>query len=156
MTITIKPSQAVKKPDFHATIHTKVSAKAAFDKINDVPAWWSKNFQGSAKKLNDIYTIRFGDIWKMFKVVEFVPNKKAVWEVTDCHMPFLADQQEWKGTKLVWEISEQKDSTQIDFTHAGLTPEIECYALCNKGWTFFIHESLLKLLNENQGDPHDE
>jgi hypothetical protein len=156
MTTITKPANAGKQQDYHATISTKVSAREAFEKINDVAAWWSKKFEGRAQKLNDTFTVRFGEIWKIFKVVELAANKRIVWEVTDCHMPWLADKKEWKGTRLVWEISTRKGSTQVDFTHVGLTPEVECYGDCNRGWTFFIHESLLKLLNENKGDPHED
>src|ERR1700677_2186013 len=119
MNTLTKPANTKSKLDYHTVIKTKVSASEAFNKINDVPAWWSKNFTGTAQKLNDLYTVRFtvesGVIWKTFKVVESVPHRKIAWEVTDCHMPWLANQQEWKGTQLVWEITSRQDATQIDF-----------------------------------------
>jgi hypothetical protein len=39
-------------------------------------------------------------------------------------------------------------------THAGLVPGIECYENCQKGWDFYLRESLQKLLRENEGVPH--
>jgi hypothetical protein len=156
MTALTKPAKNAIRQDYHTTISTLASARETFSKINDVAAWWSKNFGGRAQKLNDTFTVRFGEIWKSFKVIELVANRKMVWEVTACHMPWLVDKQEWKGTKLVWEITGKKDSTQVNFTHLGLTPDVECYDVCDQGWTFFIHESLLKWLNENKGDPHEE
>jgi hypothetical protein len=36
-------------------------------------------------------------------------------------------------------------------THAGLVPGVECYGNCEKGWDFYVGESLLRLLTENTG-----
>ena len=52
-----------------------------------------------------------------------------------------------------FEIWENENATQINFTHVGLIPEVECYENCKKGWNFFIGESLRKLITEGQGQP---
>ena len=38
-------------------------------------------------------------------------------------------------------------------THVGLVPGIECYEDCEKGWDFYIKESLFKFLTEGKGLP---
>ena len=38
-------------------------------------------------------------------------------------------------------------------THVGLTPDKECYEDCNKGWSFYVGESLRKLITEGKGLP---
>jgi hypothetical protein len=146
----------MKPQNYHARITAKITAGEAFEQISRVSSWWSKNFEGSAQKLGDAFTVRFGEVWKRFAVVDVVPEKRIEWEVTDCHMPWLADKTEWKNTYLIWELSAKKDSTQIDFTHVGLIPEVECYDDCKKGWNFYINESLFKLLTENQGLPNKD
>ena len=45
-------------------------------------------------------------------------------------------------------------ATTVTMTHAGLVPGIECYENCQKGWDFYLRESLQKLLRENEGVPH--
>jgi hypothetical protein len=55
-----------------------------------------------------------------------------------------------------WEISTEKNSTQIRFTHIGLVPGIECYKGCEKAWNFYINESLFKLLKKGKGMPELE
>jgi hypothetical protein len=46
--------------DYHCTISANTSANEAFDKIARVPEWWATDFEGNARKLNDIFTVRFG------------------------------------------------------------------------------------------------
>jgi hypothetical protein len=59
---------------------------------------------------------------------------------------------QWNDTRLVWDI-QHKNKTQIMMTHVGLTPEIECFHDCEKGWNFYVKESLAKLITENKGSP---
>ncbi len=143
----------MKTQDYHSSITAHISAKEAFEKIADVNDWWTANFEGSAKKLNDVFTVRFGETFVVFKITEIHPENKIVWLVTDCHLPWLNDKKEWKNTKIVWEISHEKDETKIEMTHVGLTPDVECYENCKKGWDHFINESLFKLFTENKGLP---
>ncbi len=76
-----------------------------------------------------------------------------MWLVTDCYLPLLKDKTEWKDTKVVWEISEKNNSTQINFTRIGLVPEIECYKDCIKGWDQYVKESLFRLLTQHKDFP---
>ena len=83
-----------------------------------------------------------------------IPDKKIVWQVTDCNLHWLKGKKEWNDTKVVWEVSpENKSTTRIRMTHSGLVPGIECYDDGKKGWDFFVGESLRKLLTENKGLP---
>ena len=121
--------------EYHKSITTTVSAEEAFTKISDVSTWWSTNITGSAKHLNDVFTLRVGDSDAVtLQVVEVVPNKKWVWLVTDAQMLWLKDTTEWKNTQIVFEISEGNQQTRIDMTHIGLVPVVECYNVCEDGW----------------------
>jgi hypothetical protein len=82
-----------------------------------------------------------------------VTNKKVVWKVTDCNLHWINNKKEWNGTEVVFEISEKKNSTQMDFTHVGLFPGVECYKDCEVGWNEHVGDSLLKVINEGQGMP---
>ena len=143
----------MKKQDYTATILVKATANKAFKSINQVAAWWTENIEGSSEKLNDVFTIHFGETFVTMKIVESVPDKKIVWNVTDCYLHWLADKKEWKNTEIVFEISAEGDSTRIQFTHIGLTPQAECYDSCVKGWDQYIKDSLAKLINEGKGLP---
>jgi len=63
-------------------------------------------------------------------------------------------QTEWKGTKVVFEISEQDGKTKIRFTHQGLVPQHECYEVCSNAWTGYITSSLYKLITTGKGEPN--
>jgi hypothetical protein len=143
----------MKKQDYNTTITVNATAQEAFENINNVSDWWSKSFEGHSKKLNDIFTVYFGETSVTVKIVELVPNKKVVWHVIDCYKHWLKDKKEWKDTKMTWEISSGKNATQIHFTHFGLVPGVECYNGCEKAWNFYIKESLFKLITEGKGLP---
>ena len=143
----------MKKQNYHCSITANSTANKAVENINRVNAWWTENFEGHSEKLNDIFTVRFGETFVTFKVMEVIAGKKIVWQVTDCYLHWLKDKKEWNDTQLLWEISTNDNLAQIDFTHFGLAPGIECYDNCVKGWDQYIKGSLLKLITEGKGLP---
>lgn len=143
----------MKQLDYHCSITTNVTPKEAIKGISRVADWWAKNFEGNAKNLNDIFTIRFGETYVTFKITEMIADSKVVWLVTDCYLHWLKDKTEWSNTKVVWELSAKNNSTEINFTHVGLLPQVECYDNCVKGWDQYVKGSLQKLLDENKGLP---
>ena len=140
-------------PDFTTTILVPQTPQEAFDAINHVPGWWTTNFEGQSEKLNDIFTVTFGKTFITSKVIELVPGRKIVWQVTDCNKHWLKDKKEWNGTKMSWEISEKDNKTLIRFTHLGLVSKLECYGVCVNAWDEYIKGSLFKLLTEGKGMP---
>ena len=151
----------IENRNYHRTIMVNASAEEAMKKISQVDHWWKKDFSGNAEKLNDTFTVPFGKpSFVDFVVSEFVPDKKVVWKVTDCYLPWFRDKKEWNNTEVVFELSEEnshpnpgrRDITKIDFTHVGLVPQIECYDVCEKGWNGHI-DTLVKFINEGKGLP---
>jgi hypothetical protein len=122
-------------------------------KISQVNLWWAKNFTGSAEKLNDKFTVRFGETFVDFIISEIVLNKKAVWKVTNCNLHWINAKKEWNNTDVVFEISSEKNGSKIDFTHIWLVPGIECYNACEKGWDGHVTKSLVNFINEGKGMP---
>lgn len=139
--------------DYKTSISANITANEAQKRINNVSEWWTKNFKGSANKVNDKFTVRFGETFVDFQINEVVSGKKIVWSVTDCYLHWLNDKKEWNDTIIEWEIASNGKSTKINMTHVGLVPEVECYNDCRKGWNFYVNESLFKLLTEGKGIP---
>ena len=139
--------------DYTCSVHASVSANEAYDKIARVSEWWAKDFEGSAGKRGDTFTVRFGETFVAFKVSEGVPASKLVWEVANCNLPWLQDKTEWNGTSVAWDISSSNGTTTVNLTHRGLVPGAECYSMCEKGWTGHVQKSLLPFLNGGKGMP---
>jgi hypothetical protein len=143
----------MEQKNYHCSINAAVTPAEALAGIANVSGWWAKNFKGSATTIGDKFKVQFGETWVDFEIIEVVPEKRIVWKVTDCYLHWLNDKTEWTNTTIIWEISAIDKITQIDMTHVGLVPGIECYEDCNKGWTGHLTKSLPKLLTEGVGHP---
>ena len=140
--------------DYMVTLVVDAPAKEVFRDINNVTEWWTEELDGNSKKLNDEFTVHFGDVHvSTQKLTEVIPDKKLVWLVTKSRLNFIRDKQEWNNTKISFELSEKGKQTHVKFTHHGLVPEVECYKDCSKGWDYYIKGSLFKLLTTGKGTP---
>jgi hypothetical protein len=140
--------------DFTTTITVNATAPDVFEKINEVEKWWTENLEGNTKKLDDEFTVSFGDVhMSKQKLVEVIPGKKVVWLVTDSKLNFVADTEEWINTRISFEVDKFHNQTRVKFTHSGLTPSVECYNACTNAWTYYINDSLFKLLTTGTGTP---
>src|ERR1700722_2122280 len=157
----IKPENKMKiqqmepktKNDFSSNITAKIGSAEAIKMISKVPEWWGITFSGSSEKQNDKFTVKMGgDSFFDFIVTELIPGKRVVWLVTNCNMPWFSDKTEWTNTKLIFDLTENNGETTLTFTHKGLTPEVECYKACEKGWTHWIKTSLFSYLTTGKGD----
>lgn len=143
------------KTDYQNTFLIKKNIKSVFQTITQqIPKWWTEDFEGSADKANDEFTVRFGTTFKTMKVIELIPNKKVVWLCIDTliDIPELHNNTEWKDTKIVWELQNDNESTKTTLTHLGLTPEVACYSICQQGWESFLN-SLKQFAETNIGLP---
>lgn len=138
--------------DFTTTILVDQSPHEVFNAVNNVSGWWQGAIEGSSNKLNDEFTYRMKEFhFSKQKVVELSTDKKVVWLVTESQLNFIKEKDEWTGTKIIFDITEQDNKTQLRFTHAGLNPEIECYGACSNGWAQLIQQSLFSLITTGKG-----
>lgn len=138
--------------NFSSGFTVNLSASEALKKICNVPDWWGVSFTGSAKHQGDTFVIKMGgDSFFNCTVTELVPEQRIAWLVTDCNMPWYTDKKEWAGTQMIFDLNEHAGSTEISFTHEGLTPDVECYVDCAPGWTHWIKTSLASYLSTGKG-----
>ena len=141
--------------DFTTTLLVDQPPQEVFEAINYVRGWWSEEIEGSTDKLNNEFTYHYKDVHRCkMKLIEIIPGKKVVWLVMDNYFNFTKDKSEWRDTKISFEISKKDSKTQLRFTHLGLTPEYECYDICNDGWTNYIQHSLASLVKTGKGMPN--
>ena len=139
--------------NFNRSISAKISTGEAIKRINKITEWWRVSYSGSCEKQNDKFIVTMGgDSFFNFTVAELIPDKKVVWLVTDCNMPWYSDKKEWADTKLIFDLSENNGITTLKFTHDGLTPGIECYKDCEFGWNHWITRSLFSYFTTGKGD----
>jgi hypothetical protein len=138
--------------DFTTTIVVDATQADVFKAINNVRGWWQGEVEGSTNKLHDEFIYRMQDIhYSNQRIVEFIPNEKVVWLVTESKLNFVSDKMEWTGTKIIFEIKEINNKTQVRFTHQGLVPEFQCYNDCSNAWSLLIQESLYSLITTGKG-----
>jgi predicted phosphohydrolase len=141
--------------DFTTTLLVDQRPKEVFTAINNVRGWWSEEIEGGTEKLHDEFTYHYEDVHKCrMKLIEVIPDKKVVWLVMENYFSFTEDKSEWKGTKIIFEISERDNKTQISFTHLGLVPTYECFEICQNSWTQYIQQSLFSLITTGKGVPN--
>src|SRR5258708_20807987 len=105
----------MKKQDYNVRITVNATAQEAFNSINSVTRWWTEHLEGSSQRLNDEFTVRFGDVHvSTQKLVEVIPDKKVVWLVTESKLNFVENKHEWTNTEIIFEISNQGNKTKID------------------------------------------
>ena len=140
---------------FTTTIVVDETPEKVFNAITNPRGWWSEEIEGNTNNLNDEFNYHYEDIHRCkIKIIEFIPNEKVVWLVLDNYFKFTKDKSEWTGTKIIFEISEKDNKTQLRFTHQGLVPAYECYDICRDAWSTYVHNSLRSLIITGKGQPN--
>jgi Activator of Hsp90 ATPase homolog 1-like protein len=143
--------------NFTATLSLDQTREQVFAAIHDVRAWGSEEIERDTDQLGAEFTYHYQDVHRCkMKIAEFVPRKKVVWRVVDNSFNFTEDKAEWKGTKVIFELSENDGKTQLRFTHEGLVPEYECFSVCSNAWGSYINGSLRSLIETSMGRPNQK
>lgn len=121
-----------------------------------VKAWWTPDCEvGGA--VGDRAVFRFGDMVDVMRIDALEPGREIRWHVleqTNRLSEGASDNTEWVGTDIIFRLSQNDDGgTNLHFRHAGLTPDLACYQICDDGWNHFMKTSLPGLLDHGQGHP---
>jgi len=146
----------MKNKNFTTTLIVDQTPEEVFNAIRNVRGWWSgyysEEIKGDIEKLNDEFSFRAGGgaHYSRQKLIEVIPNKKVVWQITDSKLDFLEKKNEWTGTRVSFDISTKGNKTELVFTHEGLIPEIECYNSCAPAWSQYLQNKLLPLITKRE------
>ncbi len=148
-------TQATLDQNFTTAFAVEATAQQAYEAVVNARGWWSEQIEGATDEVGAEFKYRFKDIHRStVRVTELVPGRRVAWLIVDNHFNFIQDQAEWKGTQVVFDISEKDSGTEVRFTHVGLVPDYECYDVCSNAWGGYIRGSLRSLINTGVGQPN--
>ena len=143
--------------NYTSTFTVTKDAHTAFNAIKDYRAWWSEEIDGETGTLGETFFYHYKDVHLCkVKLIEEIKDEKLVYLVTDNEFNFVKDKSEWVNTKLIFDLSKDGDQTKVTFTHEGLTPEYECYEVCNDAWNGYVQGSLKSLIETGVGKPNQK
>jgi uncharacterized protein YndB with AHSA1/START domain len=144
----------MKNRDFTLTLLVDRTPEEVFAAVTNVRGWWSKGLTGPSAQVGDEFTYRHEDLHRStHRVTEAIPGEKVVWRTVDADIRHANDPAEWVGTEVCFEIARKGDATELRFTHVGLVPDLDCYEACSRGWSFYVGDSLRRLITTGKGKP---
>ncbi|WP_299649073.1 SRPBCC domain-containing protein [uncultured Tateyamaria sp.] len=147
-------------PNYKKSIMVTADAAQAFDAVTSgVAHWWTRPDQ-PLRQIGDRAKFSFppGQSYWTFELTGADKPSRVEWTCVDAlHIHEgqpKAIETEWLGTQVFWDIHTDAGGTRIDLEHAGLTPQLLCYDICEAGWDMFFLGSLQQYLDTGQGAPH--
>ncbi|WP_433200798.1 SRPBCC family protein [Dactylosporangium sp. CS-047395] len=126
-------------------------ASALFTSADGVSRWWGPT-EGDGAAGGTLVT-SFGPYGvNAMRVLESGPSR-VVWEsiAVDGTEP-TGHTLEWLGTTMQFDIAPSGTGTQVQFRHAGLTPQMQCWQDCVVAWDQFM-DSIRAYAETGAGTP---
>jgi uncharacterized protein YndB with AHSA1/START domain len=118
---------------------------AALTTVDGLAAWWTRDTAGDGDE-GGVLKFRFPPVGGFdMKVLSAEPAKLVLWEVT-------GGPEEWVGTQVRFELSQQDGFTIVLFRHEGWREPVEFMYHCSTKWATFLM-SMKQLLETGTGQP---
>ncbi len=118
--------------------------------------WWTLNCE-VGKRVGAESVFRFGKTYKRMQIEVLEPGREVRWRCVGHHHHApgeLSRTDEWVDTMLAFQLTTQTPGrTLLDFEHAGLHPKLECYVMCERGWEYYLKNSLKTYVETGRGEP---
>jgi len=145
--------------NFKQTIIVHTTKEQAFDAVTTgIKNWWG-NSTSTITKVGDEFSIFFEEEteWR-FKATVVDKFNEVHWKCIYANHSFSnlkGIKEEWLNSLIIFIFKDlNEDTIELSFEHKGLTPKLNCYEICNTGWTHFIVTSLKQLLETGKGVPN--
>jgi len=140
--------------DFNCSFLVEQTPQQVFEAIMNVRGWWSEKLEGNSLKIDDEFSYTHGSLhYSKHKLTEVIPYKRVVWLTLESKLTFVSQEEEWNGTRMIFEIVAKGVRTKLNITHEGLLPSLQCFKDCTNGWTYYLQNSLLLLITTGKGNP---
>jgi len=121
---------------------------AALTTLDGLAGWWTEDTKGDSN-VGGVIQFRFASVpggggFDML-VLDIQPGELVRWEVVD-------GPEEWIGTHVSFELSQEDDFTILLFKHEGWKEPVPFMYHCSTKWAIFLM-SLKHLLESGQGEP---
>ena len=119
-------------------------AYKALSTVEGLSGWWTDDTQGESR-VGGLLKFRFGAGGFDMRVLELDPAQRVLWQVVD-------GPEEWIGTRIAFDLRQERDWTIIFFKHEGWKEPVEFMHHCSTKWGVFLL-SLKSLLETGKGAP---
>ena len=148
-TATNRPDNPEAIEDFRRTKTFTSSPEAVLEALGTtagIEGWWGST-SGSAGE-GGTFEVGFGSDRSIVIEAAAVDARRVEWKVERApHTP------EWDGTTIVFELGPAGAGTELRFCHHGLNSQLECFDMCNEGWTHYL-ASLVDYVDRGAGHPY--
>jgi uncharacterized protein YndB with AHSA1/START domain/ketosteroid isomerase-like protein len=146
----VHDTAALRVPGFRAEIRYAAPPEAVCDALAHPERWWSTSVDSDGDRLRVN--------WRDGGFIEFRvagdPPRTLRWTCIAQDDRNLPEPDEWVGTTASFSLAADGDGTLLRFTHEGLTPALDCFEMCERGWDHFLRRSVGQLLAVGQGLPY--
>jgi len=146
--------------DFQKTINVNTIKEKAFEAVTTgINKWWGNVDSSNITRTGDEFSIFFEEQTEWRFVISKLDRFKQVhWKCIHANHSYSGMKgikKEWLNSEVKFEFKELgKGAIELFFEHKGLTPELNCYEICDAGWTHFIVTSLKQFLQTGKGAPN--
>jgi len=127
---------------------------AALTTTHGLRGWWSEDCHADSR-VGGLLNFGFGACSKQMRVERLVATQEVAWLCTRAHIDAagVTRPDEWVGTEMVFRLAPDGEGrTVLQFEHLGLVPDLQCWAVCNQGWNYFL-PSLKQFAETGRGTP---
>ncbi|MDW3195256.1 MAG: hypothetical protein R8G66_22970 [Cytophagales bacterium] len=146
--------------NFKQTIIVSSTKEKAFEAVTlGIRNWWGNVNNSVITTVDDEFSVFFEEetAWG-FKVTTLNKFDEVRWKCIYANhsvSDLKGIKEEWLNSEIVFNFKKlNTDTIEIFFEHKGLTPELNCYEICDAGWTYFISTSLKQYLETGKGLPN--
>jgi uncharacterized protein YndB with AHSA1/START domain len=149
--------------DYTNQLLLPVSAEKVYHAVateEGVRHWWTQ-FADIGNEVGSNAEFRFpkAGFFVKAEIQSLEPNRLVEWKVIDSLHPEssgFSNLRDWEGTMIRFEIEKISEAEAVlNFTHMGLNQELECYQVCERGWTSYL-TSLQEYLVNGRGKPYTD
>ena len=144
---------AMIEPDSYRTsFDVAADPDEAFRIASRPSLWWGEMIHGPSSGVGDRFEWNVPGVhFTAFEVTTFDEPNQIVWEVLDSGNDHEAT--EWIGTHVEFTFAPSENGTTVTFVHRGLTPWLDCFGACSRGWDHHLDVGLRAYLDGEAAEP---